>query len=85
MKLMKKLTFATLAAMAATLLFQTPITLADDRASQGDHEQRIKDRFVILLAGIYQRVPLGHGPNGNLGLTTVDLSDGSYTKVKFIR
>jgi hypothetical protein len=89
MKIIKHLTFGALAVLAATLLFQTPITRADDHGQRGgnnergDHDQQINNRFVILLAGIYQRVPLGHGPNGNLGLTTVDLSDGSYTKVKF--
>ena len=36
------------------------------------------DRFVILLKGLYQ--PVVHGPN--LGLSMVDLSDGSYSKTK---
>ena len=36
------------------------------------------DSFVVLLKGIYQ--PVTHGPN--LGLSTVDLSDGSYSTVK---
>ena len=35
-----------------------------------------KDSFVLLLKGLYQ--PVVHGPN--LGLSSVDLSDGSYTK-----
>ena len=83
MKKITKFTFAALAVLAVTLLFQTPITRADDRASQGDHEQRINNRFAILLSGVYQPVTKGHGPKGNLGLTTVDLSDGSYIKVKF--
>ena len=89
MKIIKNLTLAALAALVVTLLFQTPITLAGDSGNKGDPSQRgdrdqqINNRFAILLAGVYQRVPLGHGPKGNLGLTTVDLSDGSYTKVKF--
>ena len=33
------------------------------------------DSFVILLKGLYQ--PVVHGPN--LGLSTVDLNDGSYS------
>lgn len=33
--------------------------------------------FVVLLKGLYQ--PVTHGPN--LGLSTVDLNDGSYTTV----
>jgi hypothetical protein len=86
MKIIKSLAFA---ALAATLLFQTPITQADDNgqgrddSERGDHDQRINNRFVILLAGVYQPVGLGHGPKGNLGLTTVNLSDGSFVKVKF--
>ena len=36
------------------------------------------DRFVVLLKGIYQ--PVVHKPD--LGLSSVDLSDGSYTTVK---
>jgi hypothetical protein len=37
-----------------------------------------KDSFVLLLKGLYQ--PVVHGPN--LGLSTVDLSDGSYSKTQ---
>lgn len=73
MKTIKILTFAVL---AATLLFQNPTTLA------GDRDQRIKDRFVILLSGVYKDVAVGLGPKRNLGLTSVNLSDGSYSKVK---
>ena len=36
------------------------------------------DPFVLLLKGLYQ--PVVHGPN--LGLSVVDLSDGSYSKTK---
>jgi hypothetical protein len=36
------------------------------------------DSFVVLLKGLYE--PVVHGPN--LGLSTVDLSDGSYSKTK---
>ena len=88
MKIIKKLAFAALAALVVTLLFQTPITLAGasgnkgDDSQRGDRGQRIDSRFVILLSGVYQPVPLGHGPEHNLGLTTVDLSDGSFIKVK---
>jgi hypothetical protein len=37
------------------------------------------DPFILLLNGIYQPVPLGHGPANNLGLSAVNLSDGSYS------
>ena len=88
MKIIKNLTFAALAAVAVTLLFQTPITWADGHRRRGDHnergdqDQRINNRFAILLAGVYKPVDLGHGPKHNLGLTTVDLNDGSFIKVK---
>ena len=36
------------------------------------------DSFVLLLKGLYQ--PVVHGPN--LGLSVVDLNDGSYSKTK---
>ena len=36
------------------------------------------DFFVVLLKGLYQ--PVTHGPN--LGLSTVDLSDGSYSTTR---
>jgi hypothetical protein len=36
------------------------------------------DSFVVLLKGLYQ--PVTHGPN--LGLSMVDLNDGSYSKTR---
>src|SRR6201982_4003923 len=36
------------------------------------------DSFVLLLKGLYQ--PVAHGPN--LGLSVVDLNDGTYSKTK---
>jgi hypothetical protein len=90
MKLIKNLTFAALAAaaLAATLQFQTSIALAHDHGQRGDdnergdHDRRIDHQFVILLAGVYKPVALGHGPRHNLGLTTVDLNNGKWSKVK---
>jgi len=87
MKTIKNLKFVALAALAAlavTLLFQTPITRAADRddKERGDHDQRINNRFVILLSGVYKPVTVGNGPEGNLGLTTVDLNNGKWAKVK---
>jgi hypothetical protein len=34
-----------------------------------------------VAAGIYKPVEAGNGPEDNLGLTKVDLNDGSYIKV----
>jgi hypothetical protein len=33
-----------------------------------------------LLKGVYRPVPVGGGPSHNLGLTSVSLSDGSYSR-----
>ena len=82
MKTIKNLAITAVAALAVALLFQTPTTRADDHGKKGgDHGQRINNRFVILLSGVYKDVAVGQGPKRNLGLTTVDLSDGSYSKV----
>jgi hypothetical protein len=40
------------------------------------------DPFIVLLKGLYQSVPAGQGPTGNLGLTMVDLGDGSYSRTQ---
>ena len=38
------------------------------------------DPFIVLLKGLYQPVPAGQGPDDNLGLSQVNLSDGSYSR-----
>jgi len=81
MKTIKKFTFVTLVALAAMPLFQTSITQARDRESRGDDNNPI----AILLDGVYRRVPPGGGPKDNLGLKLVDLSDGTFSKVKIFR
>ena len=47
-----------------------------------DDEHSPNDPFIVLLQGIYRPVPVGGGPSDNLGLTTVDLSDGSFNKTR---
>jgi hypothetical protein len=85
MKIIKKLALATAAALAVMVLFQTSITQADDHG--GDDSKKGPDqqinRFAILLSGVYKSVPLGEGPKNNLGLSQVNLSNGSFSKVKF--
>jgi hypothetical protein len=56
--------------------------LASSRRVMADNEKTPNDPFILLLSGIYQPVPVGQGPVGNLGLTTVNLSDGSYSKTQ---
>jgi len=50
------------------------------RPSPLDRGRLPADSFSILLEGPYKQVPLGHGPD--LGLATVDLSDGSFSTTK---
>jgi hypothetical protein len=45
---------------------------------RGQAKTQPGDSFVLLLKGLYQ--PVTHGPN--LGLSTVDLSDGSYSTTR---
>jgi hypothetical protein len=47
--------------------------------AQGNN-RRLNDPFILLLKGLYQPVPAGQGPPDNLGLTVVNLNDGSYSK-----
>lgn len=78
-------------ALAVALSSPTPVTIAsehgqrddDQRKSEHDHERTQKNRFVILLSGVYKPVEVGQGPKNNLSLSTVNLSDGSFSKVKF--
>lgn len=47
--------------------------------AEDDKTESPNDPFILLLHGIYQPVPAGSGPQSNLGLTTVNLNDGSYS------
>ena len=61
-------------AVAAVLASSLPV--------RADIESTPNDPFILLLNGIYQPVPAGAGPAGNLGLATVNLSDGSYATTR---
>jgi hypothetical protein len=63
-------------AIGAALVAASPLLLPGRVWARGTAAPA--DTFVILLKGLYQ--PVVHGPN--LGLSTVDLSDGSYSKTK---
>ena len=56
--------------------------MASPRLAQAENARVPGDPFIVLLTGIYQPVPAGDGPASNLGLTTVDLNDGSYSATK---
>ena len=55
---------------------------SSSRRAIADIEATPNDPFIVLLHGIYQAVFPGQGPAGNLGLRTVNLSDGSYSKTQ---
>jgi hypothetical protein len=44
------------------------------------HDERPDNPFILLLKGLYRPVPAGHGPADNLGLSAVNLSDGSFSR-----
>jgi hypothetical protein len=48
--------------------------------AEQENDRPLHDPFILLLHGLYQPVPVGQGPADNLGLSTVNLSDGSYVK-----
>ena len=58
------------------------VLLSSSVRVMADNEHGPNDPFIVLLRGFYQPVPIGQGPAGNLGLTTVDLSDGSFSKTQ---
>jgi hypothetical protein len=61
-------------AIGAALVGASPLLFP----GQAQGKAKPADTFVVLLKGIYQ-----HGVNGpDLGLSTVDLSDGSYSTTK---
>jgi len=59
-------------AIGGALVGLSAVALSGRAVAQGKPE----DSFVLLLKGLYQ--PVVHGPN--LGLSSVNLSDGSYSK-----
>jgi hypothetical protein len=63
----------TLISGAAAALFASP------RLVKAEDADTPNDPFILLLTGIYQPVPAGKGPKSNLGLTKVNLNDGTYS------
>jgi hypothetical protein len=60
-------------AIGGALVALSPLVFPARVLAQGNAVPN--DSFVLLLKGLYQ--PVVHGPN--LGLSMVDLSDGSYS------
>ena len=60
-------------------LSSSGLVVADERGEERDAPD---DLFILLLKGVYQPVPAGKGPDGNLRLSKVNLSDGTYSTTK---
>jgi hypothetical protein len=56
------------------------LLLSPGRLMAGENDRGAKNPFILLLKGLYQPVPLGGGPAHDLGLSAVNLSDGSYSR-----
>jgi hypothetical protein len=56
------------------------LLLSSGRVKAEDNDRGVKNPFILLLKGLYQPVNVGQGPAHNLGLSTLDLSDGSYSR-----
>jgi hypothetical protein len=59
----------------AALLSSSVRVMAED-------DGRINDPFILLLHGLYQPVGVDKGPANNLGLSAMNLSDGSYSRTR---
>jgi hypothetical protein len=59
----------------AALLASSVRVMAEEKDGR-----RPNNPFILLLKGLYQPVPVGDGPADNLGLSAVNLSDGSYSR-----
>jgi hypothetical protein len=56
------------------------LLLSSGRVMAEEEDERPNNPFILLLKGLYRPVNVGQGPAHNFGLSTVDLSDGSYSK-----
>ena len=63
-------------AIGGALVALSPLVFPGRAMAQG--KAKPSDPFVLLLKGLYQ--PVVHGPN--LGLSAVDLNDGTYSTTK---
>jgi hypothetical protein len=62
---------------ALTALFASSVRLKAE-----ENDERPNDPFILLLKGRYHPVGAGQGPADNLGLSAVNLSDGSYSRTR---
>jgi hypothetical protein len=75
----KSFPFAFLLVGVVITLLSAPVQAAGPLTH--DRDGQLGDTFSILLSGPYKQVAKDHGPE-NLGLTTVDLDDGTFSTTK---
>lgn len=56
------------------------LLLSSGRVKAEENDGPPNNPFILLLKGLYQPVNVSQGPAHSLGLSTVDLNDGSYSK-----
>jgi hypothetical protein len=56
------------------------LLLSSARVKAEENDGPPSNPFILLLKGLYQPVNVGQGPAHSLGLSTVDLNDGSYSR-----
>jgi len=64
----------------AALFSSSALLSSSGRVMAEENDGGPKNPFILLLKGLYQPVPVGQGPANNLGLSAVNLSDGSYSR-----
>jgi hypothetical protein len=72
----------TLIGGALAALFSSSVRLMGEENDERHKDERPNDLFILLLKGRYHEVGAGQGPANNLGLSTVNLSDGSYSRTR---
>jgi hypothetical protein len=72
----------TLIGGALAALFASSVRVMAEENDERPHDERPDDLFIVLLKGLYHLVGAGEGPANNLGLSTVNLNDGSYSRTR---
>jgi hypothetical protein len=72
----------TLIGGALAALFSSSVRLMAEENDERPNDERPNNPFILLLKGPYHQVGAGQGPANNLGLSAVNLSDGSYSRTR---
>jgi hypothetical protein len=72
----------TLIGGALAALLSSSVRLMAEENDERPNDERPNDPFILLLKGRYHQVDAGQGPADNLGLSAVNLNDGSYSRTR---